>query len=159
MQLKNDKNQLFDFLLGRVEEMVEQSTNIEKTLLAICNLLKDHCTHYDWVGFYLVDQSSKSELVLGPFVGEPTEHVRIPFGKGVCGQAAARKESLIIQDVSTETNYLACSPKVKAEAVMPIIKAGKIVGELDIDSHRCSAFTSKDEKFLNQVCKSISKLF
>lgn len=159
MELQDDKRQRFDFLLDRTEEMVEKASDMEKTLIAICNLLKDNCTHYDWVGFYLVDQSGKRELVLGPFAGEPTEHVRIPFGKGICGQAAARKETFIIQDVSTEANYLSCSPKVKSEAVVPIINAGKIVGELDIDSHRCAAFTKEDENFLNQVCKTVSKLF
>lgn len=153
------KRQLFDFLLGKVGDLVEKSSGMEETLTAICKLLKDNCAQYDWVGFYLVDQSGKKELILGPFAGEPTEHVRIPFGKGICGQAAAKKETLIIQDVSTETNYLACSPKVKSEAVAPVVKAGNIVGELDIDSHCCSAFTEADEKFLNQVCKTVSKLF
>ena len=160
------KRQLFDFLLGKVGDLVEKSSDMEETLTAICKLLKDNCAQYDWVGFYLVDQSGKKELILGPFAGEPTEHVRIPFGKGICGQAAAKKETLIVQDVSTETNYLACSlfqgsvpPKVKSEAVAPVVKAGNIVGELDIDSHRCSAFTEADEKFLNQVCKTVSKLF
>jgi len=100
-------------------------------------LLVENVPHYDWVGFYLVDKAKK-ELVLGPFVGEPTEHVRIPFGRGICGQAAERRTTFVVQDVSKEGNYLACSPKVKSEIVIPLFKGGEIIGELDIDSHTLS---------------------
>jgi L-methionine (R)-S-oxide reductase len=113
--------------------------------------------YYDWVGFYCVD-SSKNELVLGPFVGEPTEHVCIPFGKGLCGQAAERKETVIVQDVTKEPNYLACSPHVKSEIVVPVIKTGRLVGVLDIDSHTRSAFTAEDKRFLEPVCALVAKL-
>ena len=158
MKEAHDKGQLFNFLLNRVREIVQEPSDTNGKLLAICKLLMDNVPHYDWVGFYFVDRS-KRELVLGPFVGEPTEHVRIPFGKGICGQAAERKATFIVQDVSKETNYLSCSPKVQSEIVVPIFKNGEIVGELDIDSHTLSPFMEEDRKFLENVCEIVSKLF
>lgn len=154
----DDGGQMFIFLLDAVREIVEEPTDTNEKLLAICKLLKNNVPHYNWVGFYLVDPSIK-ELALGPFVGEPTEHTRIPFGKGICGQAADRKATYIVQDVSKETNYLSCSPKVRSEIVVPIFKNGEIVGELDIDSHTISPFTEEDKKFLEDVCEIVSMLF
>ncbi len=148
---------MFTLLLDRVREIVDEPANINEKLLSICRLLKNNVLHYNWVGFYLVDQSR--ELVLGPFIGEPTEHMRIPFGKGICGQAAERKATFIIQDVSKEVNYLSCSPKVQSEIVVPIFKNREIVGELDIDSHNLSPFTEEDVKFLENVCQVVSRLF
>ncbi|MBN1761735.1 MAG: GAF domain-containing protein [Methanomicrobia archaeon] len=153
------KQQLFLALLGEVRTIAEHTQDdTNEKLLVICKLLVDAVPYYDWVGFYCVD-SSKNELVLGPFACEPTEHKRIPFGKGVCGQAAERRETVISQDVTKELNYLACSPQVKAEIVVPILKRGEFVGVLDIDSHARSAFTAEDKKFLEQVCALVSELF
>lgn len=159
MKETHDKGQMFDFLLSRVREIVEEPSDTNGKLLTICKLLMDNVPHYNWVGFYLVDQLRKRELVLGPSVEEPTGHVRIPFGKGICGQSAERKATFIVQDVSKEANYLSCSPKVKSEIVVPIFKDGEIVGELDIDSHTLSPFTGEDSKFLKNACKVVSKLF
>ena len=145
-----------DSLLKRIKEIANSRLERDEKLRSICKLLRENFTHFDWVGFYL---ACGNELVLGPFEGEPTEHVRIPFGKGVCGQAAQTRKTLVVQDVSKEINYLACSPKVKSEIVVPILKNGKFVGELDIDSHVLSAFTEEDRKFLEKVCEIISNLF
>ena len=154
-----DKMQLFNFLLNRVREIVESPSDKNEKLTTICKLLKDDVHYYNWVGFYIVDKSRDGELVLGPFAGEPTEHIRIAFGSGICGQAAERKETFIVQDVSKEINYLSCSPKVKSEIVVPILKNGEVVGELDIDSHLLSPFTEEDRNFLERVCKNVSELF
>lgn len=88
-------------------------------------------------GFYIVD-ASKSTFVLGLFVGHPTSHVSTPFGQGICGQAAQRKETFIVQEVSKNSNYPSCSPRVQSEIVVPILRDGEIVGELNIDSHTLS---------------------
>ncbi len=149
-------NSLFASLLQKIEKLLLSHSSKNETLAAICTLLKKQIPHYDWVGFYLVDEKTSRELVLGPFAGKPTEHTRIPFGKGICGQAAERKETFIVQDVAHETNYLSCSPDVKAEIVVPIFKAGAIAGELDIDSHRSSPFTETDREFLEKVCAMIA---
>lgn len=159
MKEVHNKKQIFDTLINRVKQTVQELSNTNEKLLAICKLLKDNVSYYDWVGFYLVGKSNKRELMLGPFVGEATEHTRIPFGKGICGQAADRKTTFIVQDTGKETNYLACSLKVKSEIVIPIFKRGEIAGELDIDSHTLSAFTDEDRKFLENICEIISELF
>jgi GAF domain-containing protein len=121
-------------------------------------MLKDEVEHYDWVGFYMVDPDDERMLVLGPFAGKSTDHVRIPFGKGICGQAADTGKLFLIQDVSKENNYLSCSPEVRSEIVLPIYREGRIVGELDIDSHRISPFSEKDNNLLSRICSLVSHL-
>lgn len=127
-------------------------------LKAVCELLKDNVSHYDWVGFYAMDKEKLDELVLVSYAGEPSEHARIPFGKGVCGRTALLKKTFVVQDVSKETNYLSCSSKVKSEIVTPIFRNKELVGELDIDSHAVSPFTIDDETFLAKIAKMTSKL-
>lgn len=156
---KFDKERPFDFLLEKVEEIVQGPSGRYEKLLAVCELLEGSVPHYQWVGFYLVDRSSGRELVLGPFVGQPTEHTRIAFGRGICGQAAERAATFVVQDISKEANYLACSPQVRSEIVVPIFKGGEIVGELDIDSHTLSPFTEEDREFLEGLCSIVAELF
>jgi len=152
------KAESLDFLTEKTREIANGELDKDEKLKAICKLLRDNVSHYDWVGFYFVDKTRQNELILGPFEGEPTEHERIQFGRGVCGQAAQLKRTYVVQDVSKETNYLSCSPNVKSEIVIPIFKNGKIVGELDIDSHTLSAFTHQDEAFLRKICEIVSRL-
>jgi L-methionine (R)-S-oxide reductase len=152
-----DERQLFNALIAQITEIAAKPQETNEKLFSVCRLLKDNIPYYNWVGFYLLDQPR--ELALGPFVGEPTEHVRIPFGKGLCGQAAERTETFIAQDVSQEAKYLSCSPHVKSEIVVPVVKKKELVGVLDIDSHIILAFTKDDRAFLKQVCELVSALF
>lgn len=152
------KMERFHLLLNRVKEIVDSPFDRNEKLRTICKFLRDNVSYHDWVGFYIVDES-KRQLVLGAFVGESTEHVRIPFGKGICGQAAEAMKTLVVQNVSKETNYLSCSSKVRSEIVVSIFENGEIMGELDIDSHILSPFTQEDRKFLGNVCKIVSRLF
>ena len=145
-------------LTKKVKEIVDSNLSKDEVLKTVCQLLKDNVSYYDWVGFYLADRS-KNELFLGPFVGEPTEHTRIAFGEGICGQAAVTKKPFVVQDVRKETNYLSCSVKVMSEIVMPVLKNKEIVGELDIDSHTLSPFTEKDVALLEGICKLVAPLF
>lgn len=149
----------YDSILNQIKIVCRSQTSLNDKLKKICELLEENIPYYDWVGFYFVDKSKLDELILGPFVGEPTEHVRIPFGHGICGQAAEKKETFIIQDVTKETNYLYCSLKVKSEIVIPIFKNRKIIGEIDIDSHSVSPFTNDDKKFLEGVSVVVADLF
>jgi L-methionine (R)-S-oxide reductase len=153
-----DKTERFHALLNQAKAIVDGPLERNEKLQAVCELLHDAVDYYNWVGFYLVD-APKAELVLGPFVGEPTEHVRIPFGRGICGQAAERKETFTVQDVSKESNYLSCSSRVQSEIVVPILKDGQVVGELDIDSHVLSPFGQEDVELLEGICSVVSKLF
>jgi L-methionine (R)-S-oxide reductase len=153
-----EKSELLSFLAKRVGEVLKSRANRDEKLGTICRLFKDKVSYYSWVGFYIVDEKRIDELVLGPFEGEPTEHTRIRFGRGICGQAAALGETFLVQDVSKETNYLSCSANVKSEIVIPIFKRGKVVGELDIDSHVLSPFTKEDQAFLKKISEMVSEI-
>lgn len=157
--MMNNKTSLFRILIRKATDIVNDEMNQNEKLKKICVLLKDSVSYYDWVGFYLVDEKRERELVLGPFEGEPTEHVRIPFGRGICGQAAEMKKTFLVQDVTKELNYLSCSPKVKSEIVVPISRSGEIVGEIDIDSHSLSPFTKEDKEFLEKLSNLVSGIF
>lgn len=153
-------NELFRELETRITDIITDGKvdDRDEILMDICELLGTHVPHYDWVGFYLVDATNDRELILGPYVGDPTDHVRIPFGQGICGQAAEREETVVIQDVSTESNYLSCSINVRSEIVVPIIHDDRILGELDIDSHAISPFTEEDSRFLETLAHLVSTL-
>lgn len=159
MNATSDKKLLFKSLYIEIKAILDGDINTDEKLLIICRLLKGNIEYYDWVGFYLVNPNVKNELILGPYDGDPTDHVRINFGQGICGQAADLKETFVVQDVSKETNYLSCSPKVRSEIVVPIIQEGEVVGEIDIDSHSVSPFTDEDQVFLEEVAKLIANLF
>lgn len=146
----------FEKLSWKLGELFENTDSLEELMRGIVELLAENVDYYDWVGFYLNDGE---KLVLGPFVGEPTIHTVIPFGKGICGQAAVTKQTFLVEDVSKETNYLSCSPKVRSEIVVPIMKDGKFLGELDIDSHTENAFDETDEIFLEKICEKLAERF
>ena len=152
------KNELFESLIEEIKGILGNNQERDAKLKSICKLLKDKVSYYNWVGFYFIGTENKNELLLGPFEGEPTEHVKIPFGKGICGQAAQQGKTFLVQDVSKETNYLSCNVRVKSEIVVPIFK-GKVIGELDIDSHFHSPFTMDDEQFLGEVGRMVSDLY
>jgi GAF domain-containing protein len=154
----DEKMECFNFMINRIMRITKSANPRNVKLQKICDELKDNFEHYDWVGFYLANESTK-ELTLGPFAGEPTEHTKISFGSGICGQAAETRDTFVVQDVSSETNYLSCSPAVKSEIVVPVLRGERVVAELDIDSHMASPFTDSDKEFLENVCNTISQLF
>lgn len=116
-------------------------------------LLARHLPDYTWTGIYLLDGN---ELVLGPFVGKPSPHTRIPLGRGICGAAAAEKATIIVDDVNADPRYLACSIETKSEIVVPIMLDGEVLGELDIDSDRKAAFGDHDQALLEKVAEQLA---
>jgi GAF domain-containing protein len=92
-------------------------------------------------------------------VGAPTDHVFIPFGTGICGQAAETLETFVIDDVTAQSNYLACSLDVKSEIVVPIMKGDEFIGELDIDSHLPARFGKDDQAVMEEICVILSALW
>ena len=142
----------------KVTEIVSNSNEtVEKRLLQICELLEAHVDYYNWVGFYFKN-GDKNELKLGPYVGDPTDHTIIPFGKGICGQVAVSNKNFVVPDVAAQDNYIACSITVKAEIVIPIFVNGENIGQIDIDSNTPDPFTQDDERFLEFVCQKVSKI-
>jgi len=148
----------FEQLKPEITTIINQkeATKDDK-LLSICKLLEEHITYYNWVGFYFKN-GNKNELKLGPYVGEPTDHVIIPFGKGICGQVAVSNENFVVADVAAQDNYIACSITVKAEIVIPIFVNGENIGQIDIDSNTPDPFTEEDERFLEFVCAQVATL-
>ena len=150
-----NKCKIFEVLSNEMMVIIGGDETANEKLQCICELLKNSIPGYDWVGFYLVDPSVGDELVLGPYAGAPTDHVRIQFGKGICGRAASELETIVVNDVCRESNYLSCGLAVKSEIVVPIIKDGRFLGEIDIDSHKMDMFGDEDRAFLGNICNNV----
>jgi L-methionine (R)-S-oxide reductase len=110
--------------------------------------------HYNWAGIYRLEGQN---LVLGAFQGKPTVHTSIPVGKGICGAAAASRETEVVPDVDADARYLACSLETRSEIVVPVIKGGAFWGEIDIDSDRPNAFGADDVEFLEAAARLLSE--
>ena len=151
------------FRLGR-EQAKEVLVQVESALAsargtegrqAVVKLLNSTAPSYSWVGIYSVDGS---DLVLDSWSGpSATEHTKIPIGKGVCGYAAKSGRTEIVSDVSKDSRYLSCFISTKAEIVVPILREGKVLGEIDIDSDHLDAFSSTDREFLEAVANKLSR--
>ncbi|MCW4452162.1 GAF domain-containing protein [Kaistella sp. BT6-1-3] len=142
----------------RLSSILESPThNTEAKLQKICQLLDQEIPYFNWTGFYFKN-GDKEELILGPYVGAETDHTVIPFGKGICGQVAVSNETFVVPDVHEQDNYLSCSIDTKAEIVVPIIKNGENIGQIDIDSHTLNPFTAEDREMLEWLCDEIAKI-
>ena len=141
----------------RIDTILSSEKSSDEKLQLICHLLHDEVQHYNWVGFYFKN-GDKKELKLGPFTGAATDHTLIPFGKGICGQVAESNQTFVVQDVKTESNYLACSTETQAEIVVPIFKNGENIGQIDIDSHFKNSITPEDQVFLEELMVKISAI-
>lgn len=129
----------------------------EKLLQETVALLKKNFPRYTWVGIYLM--GGTDELVLGPFLGRPTSHTRIKTDSGICGAAVREKDTVVVPDVSADPRYLACSVETKSEIVVPIMREGKVFGEIDIDSDVPNAFDSSDKKLLQEIAGILAMKF
>jgi GAF domain-containing protein len=132
-----------------------RATDNEPASLAM-RLIANTFAHYKWVGIYWLQGNT---LVLGPYVGAPTEHDRIPVGKGVCGTAVAEHKNQIVGDVRTLSNYLSCSVNTRSEIVVLIHNDGQIVGQIDADGHGVGAFDASDEALLVAVAERLSNQY
>ena len=140
--------------LEAVDRIVNRESEADEVLRRVVEVLYDRFDHYSWVGIYLVEGD---DLVLGPWTGpQATEHVRIPIGEGICGAAAASGKTEVVDDVNADERYLACFPSTRSEIVVPIVYEGRVVGEIDIDSDRPSAFAAADRAYLERVAVLIS---
>src|SRR5262245_53162231 len=135
-------------LLRAIQSAVASAPNPDSAMTQAVRLLKDAIPYYTWVGIYLLDGN---ELVLGPYVGKPSPHTRIPLGRGICGAAAAEKSTIVVDDVNADSRYQACSVETKSEIVVPIMEGTEVLGEIDIDSDTRAAFGGSDRTLLEQV--------
>src|SRR3989441_9575113 len=120
--------------------------SLTKALAMSVEILRENSNHIDWVGIYLVREN---DLVLEAYAGdEETEHVRIPIGQGICGSEAKEGATIVVPDVSKDPRYLMCFAATRSEIVVPIKGAKGVLGEIDIDSSRPSAFNENDRETL-----------
>ena len=134
----------FHEILRDVRRFAEAASDLASLQEFSVRRIAESLSCYNWVGFYMLDAKDPGALVLGPFCGAPTEHVRIPLMEGICGAAVAQRDTIVVDDVGSDPRYLACSVETKSEIVVPIFVHGKVVGELDIDSHFPAAFEAID---------------
>jgi GAF domain-containing protein len=142
-------------LLARFRELALAAPTRDALEKSIAESIATGLPRYNWTGFYWLDPTDPRMLVLGAFVGEPTPHVLIPVTQGICGAAVAKGETVVVDDVHADPRYLSCSIKTKSEIVVPIYARGKVIGEIDIDSHAPAAFAEMDRAFLEEVARIV----
>lgn len=147
------KPEQYTLVNKQLEALLTGETNTIANLSNASALLGQFLPQINWVGFYLLDET-EGGLVLGPFQGLPA-CVRIPFGKGVCGTAAAERKTLRIEDVHAFPGHIACDAASRSEIVIPLIKNSELLGVLDIDSPETNRFDAEDEKGLIQFTETL----
>ena len=141
-----------------VDRLNSESRSADQFMDGITLLLNEHMLKYNWVGFYMLEHGAQPPvLVLGHFQGAMTPHTRIPLNQGICGAAASSGKTLIVDDVSKDPRYLACSLETKSEIVVPIFVRGEVAGELDIDSHFPAAFGGDDRELVEYCAQLVGK--
>jgi GAF domain-containing protein len=145
---------LYRDLAASLESLLADETDALANLANASALLAQALERINWCGFYLL---RGGELVLGPFQGKPA-CVRIPVGKGVCGTAAARKETVLVQDVNVFPGHIACDAASRSEIVVPIVESGTLRGVLDIDSPELRRFDIEDQKGLEAFVATLVPL-
>lgn len=151
------KNETYDLILKQIDFLLQDEDNIIANISNITSVLKHSLKDVIWAGFYFYD-SSKDQLVLGPFQGN-LACTRIDYGKGVCGQALQRKETLVVPDVEKFPGHIYCDSASRSEIVVPIIIDGVHKGVLDLDSDKLNNFDTTDKEYLEQLIKNIGRLF
>jgi L-methionine (R)-S-oxide reductase len=140
-------------VLNSIRRIALTAPDAPSLLTEVVRLLQRERPHYHWVGVYLLQGQ---ELVLGPYVGNPTPHTRIPMNRGICGAAASTGETIIVDDVNSDPRYVACNLETRSEIVVPIKREGRILGEMDIDSDVPAAFTNDDRDLLEAVAELLA---
>lgn len=138
---------LYQDVCEQLDQLLGSETNFVANAANTCALLFKLLPDVNWVGFYIADGR---ELVLGPFQGSPA-CARIPFGKGVCGSAAAKRKTLLVPDVAAFPGHIACDAASRSEIVVPLLNWGKLLGVIDVDSASLNRFDEDDEEGLESV--------
>ena len=149
----------------RIEELRKEVATLavaapsaKDLMKGMCQLLHERMLKYNWVGFYMLEPGARPPmLVLDAFLGAMTPHTRIPLNQGICGAAASSGQTVVVDDVGKDPRYLACSLETKSEIVVPVFVHGKVVGELDIDSHFAAAFKDEDRALVEYCAGLVGK--
>lgn len=147
-----DKEALYKEILPQAKSLLEGETD-EVACMANLSALLHHAFGFWWTGFYRV---VGDELVLGPFQG-PVACIHIPYGRGVCGTAWQRGETVVVPDVEEFPGHIACSSESRSEIVVPVWRGGRVAAVLDIDSRELSTFNDTDREYLERIVETIFK--
>lgn len=150
-----DKNEVYKEILPQIESLIQDESDLTANLANIAAVLK---TTFDWfwVGFYLADTQTK-QLVLGPFQG-PLACTRIPYGRGVCGQAWEKGETIVVEDVNQHPDHIACSSQSQSEIVIPVWnRKQQLLAILDVDSTELACFDDADAYYLGKLAEIITR--
>jgi L-methionine (R)-S-oxide reductase len=143
---------------SEINELAKSTRSAPELMQSMVKLLHDRMLKYNWVGFYMLEPGAEPPaLVLGSFEGAMTPHTRIPLNQGICGAAASSGHTVVVDDVNKDPRYLACSLETKSEIVVPVFVRGKVVGELDIDSHFPAAFTPEHQALVQYCAKLVGE--
>lgn len=143
---------------GEITGLARTAHSAQELMQAMAKVLHERMLKYNWVGFYMLEPGANPPmLVLGAFEGAMTPHTRIPLNQGICGAAASSGQTVVVDDVSKDPRYLACSLETKSEIVVPVFVHGKVVGELDIDSHFAAAFTAEHQELVQHCAVLVGK--
>lgn len=145
------KEDQYQSLIPQIKALIEGEPDLVANLANTVAALKEQFGWF-WVGFYLV---KGEELVLGPFQG-PIACTRIRYGKGVCGTSWQKAATLIVPDVEQFPGHIACSSLSKSEIVVPVIRDGKVIGVLDVDSEKLDQFDTTDKEYLEAIVSTIA---
>lgn len=151
--IQGSKEEVYQSLIPQIKALLEGEPDLIANLANICAALKEQFG-WLWIGFYLVksaaDKAMEDELVLGPFQG-PVACTRIKKGRGVCGSAWQKAETLIVDDVEKFPGHIACSSLSRSEIVVPLLKNGEMIAVLDADSELLAHFDETDKKYLEEI--------
>ena len=145
-------------VMRELDEAARAVRSADELMNSICERLHQRMLKYNWVGFYMIEQDVGGRVLqLGRFVGSMTPHTRIRLNQGICGAAASTGKTVVVDDVNSDSRYLACSLETKSEIVAPIFVRGQVVGEIDIDSHFPAAFTADDRKLVEHCAELVGR--
>jgi len=144
-------------LLQEFQDFARTAPTAESVMERMAQRLHEKMTRYNFVGFYLVDPADAGVLLVGPFVGSFTPNARIPLSSGLCGAAASSGQTVVVDDVKKDPRYLAGSPMVNSEIVVPIFVKGKLVAELDIESYFSGTFNRAETEFVEGCAGVVGK--
>lgn len=137
-----------------IAAVLDGESNLTARMATVSNILHHAFDHYFWTGFYVVDPQKSDELVVGPYQGT-MGCLRIPFGKGVCGAAAAARETQIVEDVHAFPGHIACDARSESEIVVPVFdKDGALIAVLDVDSDKKAMFDDEDKHGLEMILRN-----
>jgi L-methionine (R)-S-oxide reductase len=146
--MDGERKQLIDNIRIAIEKMETENDILQ----AAAELIHNYSEGFDWTGFYMMRDGA---LEVGPYIGPETPHTRIELNAGICGAAASKKKSIIVEDVTGDARFLACSPNTKSEIVVPLMDGDKVLGEIDIDSNKRGFFTDDDRRMFEEVASTI----